>query len=994
MKKQIFPILICCALLMGSTSLLAQHRVTGIVQTEDGEPLVGASVQVKDSEAGMFSDENGEFSFQLESPNERLLIRYIGYEPQEIAVRGQVNLTVVMLEADNSTEEYVIIGYGRVKKSDLTGSVSSIDAEELAAIPNPSVSQLLQGKAAGLQVTPASGAPGAGAVIRIRGVGTLNDASPLFVVDGMLLDDISFLNPNDIESLEVLKDASATAIYGSRGANGVIIITTRSGSDGQATITVSGYEGMQEVIRKISLTNASEYAELSNELAANEGRPPVFDDLSSLETGTDWQDVIFRQAPIRNYQVAASGGNDRMSYRISGDYLHQDGIIRGGDFDRISLRINNQYQVKSPLVIGHNLSLIYTRSTNAPNVLGNAYRADPTIAPFDSLGNFSNTTLNAPVGNPEAEFFYLDNNSGQSYRAVGNAFAELSFLNDFTLRTNLGVDLGLGLFKNFVPVFFVSPIQQNQQSRLTAGMDRNQNILWENTLSFNKDLGNHSISAVAGVTTQSFVFENLGGSRINFPAETEEFFFLNAGEIEGQTNYNGSFEWAMLSYLARANYAYNGKYLLTASIRRDGSSRFGVNNRFGVFPSFAAGWNIAEEAFFKGIPVINRFKLRASWGQTGNDKIGAYAGRPVVTSNLNAVFGPDETLNTGASVITLANPDIRWEETTQLDIGAEIGLLDDRFSAEIDYYQRTTNDILVSVPIPAYVGAANNPVINAATVRNSGIDLHLRWQDFVGPFSYSITGIMSTVNNEVLELGEGNEEIFGGGLGVGGLLGTRTVPGLPIGAFYGYEVEGVFQTQEEIDSSPNRGVEVPGDLKFRDVNEDGVITTEDRSYLGSPVPTLIYSGDMEVGYNGIQLLVSIYGQRGNKIINAKKMARFGTPNFETSFLDRWNGEGTSNSEPRITNGGHNYEPSERFLEDGAFTRLRLVQLSYSLPSSILEKIRMNQVQVFVSGTNLFTSQVYSGYTPEITSGSVIAVGIDQGVYPIAKIWTIGTTLSF
>ena len=667
--------------------------------------------------------------------------------------------------------------------------------------------------------------------------------------------------------------------------------------------------------------------------------------------------------------------------------------MRGGSFDRFTLRANNEYKVASFLTTGHNLSLIYTRRIGEAGVLGSAYRTDPTIAPYDSLGNFSNTTINSPSANPEAQIFY-NNNSSFAYRAVGNAYADLRFLKHFVLRTNLGVDAEVGFFKDFVPVFVVSPIQQNLESRLTAGMNRSQNLLWENTLTYSQEWEKHRVNVLGGVTTQTFDFENLGGSRINFPAETDEFFYLSAGEIEGQTNYNGSFAWSMLSFLGRVNYSYDNRFLATASFRRDGSSRFGVNNRFGNFPSFAVGWNVAEEAFMEAFQGINRLKLRASWGQIGNDKIGAYAGRPVVTGNLNAVFGPNEALNTGASIITLANPDIRWEETTQTDIGLEIGLFNDRFTAEFDYYRRVTNDILVDVPIPAYVGAANNPVINAAEVLNRGIDMSIGWRDQQGDFGYAARVIASTVHNEVLALGEGKEEIFGGGLGVGGLLGTRTVPGLPIGAFYGYKVVGVFQTQEEIDAAPNRGIEKPGDLQFEDTNGDGVITTADRTYLGSPVPDLIYSGDVELTWKGLGLFASLYGQRGNKIINAKKMARFGTPNFETSYLDRWTGPGTSDTEPRITNGGHNYEMSERFLEDGGFVRIRSVLLSYDLPQSLLTRLNMGQIQFYVSGTNLFTWQTFTGYTPEIGSGSVIAVGIDQGVYPLSKIYTGGVNLRF
>ncbi|MDP5170742.1 MAG: TonB-dependent receptor [Bacteroidia bacterium] len=993
MKRKLIQTLLLLTLVGSSTFLIAQHRVTGTVYDEEGTALEGATVLVIGTTTGIFTDENGSYTLNLPTPNDSLLVSFFGFKDMSVKVAGRSVVNVTLPPDEYTLNEYVVVGYGVQRKSDVTGSVTSVNAEELARVPNASVAQILQGKAAGVQVTPSSGAPGAGAVIRIRGVGTLGDASPLFVVDGMLLDDISFLNPNDIGSFEVLKDASATAIYGSRGANGVIIITTKAGVQGKSTVTVNAYEGFQEVVRKIDLTNAREYAELSNELSANEGRPPVFADPSIYGEGTDWQDVIFQQAPMRNYQVAASGASDKMSYRVSGDYFSQQGIIRNGSYDRMTLRINNTYQINKAVNVGHNVALIYSRNIGTPGILSNAYRGDPTIAPFDTLGNFSNTTLRAPVGNPEASIFY-NNNQSFNYRAVGNVFADVTFLKDFRFRTNLGIDVDAGFFKDFTPVFFVSPIQQNQQSRLNAGIDRSQNILWENTLTYQKEWTNQRLTVLGGVTAQTFDFENLGGSRINFPAETEEFFFLNAGEIEGQTNYNSAFSWSMASYLARANYSLMDRYLFTASFRADGSSRFGANQRFGYFPSFAFGWNIAEEAFMKGMKDINRLKLRASWGQIGNDKIGAYAGRPVVTSNLNAVFGPTESLNTGASIITLANPDIRWEETSQTDIGLEIGLLNDRFTAEVDYYNRVTNDILVNVPIPAYVGAANNPVINAAKVQNRGFDMSLAWRDEVGDFDYSFKAMASTVHNEVLELGEGNEEIFGGGLGVGGLLGTRTVPGLPIGAFYGYKVEGVFQTQEEIDNSPNRGIEKPGDLKFVDVNEDGVITTADRTYLGSPVPTLIYSGDLSLGYKGLSLVVSLYGQRGNYVINSKKMARFGTPNFEASYLDRWNGEGTSNTEPRITNGGHNYEPSERFLENAAFTRIRTVLLSYDLPRSWLSAINMSQVQLYVSGTNLFTWQQYSGYTPEITSGSVIAVGIDSGVYPISKIWTGGINLSF
>lgn len=980
-------------LLLTTHLAIAQESISGTA-ADNGQPLAGVTLRIKGTALGTITDSEGKFQLQVPKLQDTLLVSYFGYKNQEIPLNGRTTLTITMQEEIRSLDEIVIVGYGVQKKSDLTGAISSVKAEELNKIPTASVEQALQGKVAGVLVTPSSGTPGAGAIIRIRGTGTLNDASPLYVVDGMLLDDISFLNLNDVGSIEVLKDASATAIYGSRGANGVIIITTNQGKQGSTTFKFNVYYGQQEVVRQIDLVNAREFAILANEVAENEGRNPTFSNPENFGEGTNWQDVIFDPAAIQNYQLSANGGSDRMQYNLSTDYFSQEGIIRGSKFERVTLRINNTYNLSKIVNIGHNIALTYNTRDHAAGVVGNAYRADPTVPPIDSAGNFGNTSVNASVGNPEAQIFY-NNNSGFGYRTVGNFYVDLKFHKNFTFRTNLGLDLRHNQNKNFTPVFFVSAIQQNDESRLNVSTDRSRSWLWENTLTFYKEWQSHQLTVLGGITSQDFEFENLGGQRRNFPGTTNEFLYLNAGEIEGQTNFNSAFQWSMLSYLFRVNYSLKSRYLLTTSFRADGSSRFGEQNRYGYFPSIALGWRISEETFFQSLkPTLSNFKLRASWGQIGNDKIGAYAGRAVVTSNLNAVFGPNETLNNGASIITLANSEIRWEETSQFNAGLEIGLFDNRFLAELDYYRRQTDDILVDVPIPAYVGAANNPVINAASVLNTGMDIKLDWRDSIEKLSYSIGVIGSTVNNEVLALGEGKEEIFGGGLGVGGKLGTRTVVGLPIGAFYGYEVDGIFQNQAEIEQFPNRGVEVPGDLRFKDIDRDGVITTADRTYLGSPIPNFIYSFNASVEYAGVDFTADFNGVSGNYIINAKKMARFGTYNFENSFLDRWTGEGTSNTEPQVTNGGHNYEMSERFIEDGSFLRLRTVQLGYSLPQTIIDKVGIKKLRLYVSGTNLITWTDYSGYTPEITSVSVISVGIDEGVYPIAKTYTAGVNVVF
>lgn len=964
-----------------------------ILDQETAAPLIGVNVIVKNTSKGTISDIDGAFSIKADS-KDTLQFSYVGYTMLEIPIDGRSQIDIQMNPDLSTLDEVVVVGYGVQKKSDLTGSISSVEAEEITRIPTGSVSQALQGKVAGVQVTPTSGEPGAAAIIRIRGVGTLNNASPLFVVDGMLLDDINFLDPNDVESIEVLKDASATAIYGSRGANGVIIITTKKGDlDRGTTIEVSGYYGTQSLINEIDLVNARDFATLANEVAQNEGTGLPFADPTIFGEGTDWQDVVYRDAPIMNYQLAFSGGSEKTSYHISGNFFKQDGIVEGSDFQRVTLRVNNQYNFKPWLSFGHNISFIRTDATSGANVFQTAYRADPTVPAIDSLGNFGNTSIRASVANPAAQIAF-NNNTAFGYRTVGNIYLDLKPIKGLTIRSSFGLDLEQNERKIFTPEFFVSSIQQNEETRLTVITNRTQSWLWENTVTYIKEFDSHRINLLGGITAQEFSFEDIGGSRVGIPGESEELFFLSSGEIEGQTNFNGGFEWSLLSYLFRANYTFDDRYLLTASIRADGSSKFGPNNRYGYFPSVAVGWNVSNEKFWGNNDIINRLKVRASWGIVGNEKIGAYAGRAVVNSNLNAVFGIEESLNFGASIISLSNPDIQWEETSQTDIGIELGFLDNRLAIEVDYYDRLTDGILVAVPIPSFVGSAGNPVVNAAKVRNSGFDFNIDWRDRVGKLNYSAGLILSTVDNDVQELGQGNEAIFGGSVGSGGLLATRTVVGLPIGAFYGYQTNGIFQSEDEIANSPTLGSEVPGDLRFVDTDGDGVITTEDRTFLGSPIPDLIYGFTFGIDYAGFDFSLEFNGQSGNKIFNAKKLARFGTYNFESSFLDRWTPDNPSNSEPRITNGGHNYNVSDRFIEDGSFLRLRNIQLGYTLPASLLNRFGISRLRVYVSGTNVVTWTDYSGYTPEIISGSVISVGIDQGVFPVAKTYIAGLNITF
>ncbi|WP_158551393.1 TonB-dependent receptor [Rhodohalobacter sp. SW132] len=977
--------------------MFAQHQVRGTVtDNATEEPLPGVNIVIEGTTIGTSTGVDGQYQLNVPSSDQVLIFSYIGYQTQEIAIDGRSEINVSLSEIELVGEDLVVVGYGTQRRRDVTGSVSRVSGERISRIATQSVDQALQGVAAGVQVTPSSGAPGAGSVIRIRGVGTLGDASPLFVVDGMTTDNINYLNPNDIESVDILKDASATAIYGARGANGVILITTnRSNLERPAEFNINYYRGFQNVARTVPVTNAREYAMLANEVALNEGGTPPFSDPDQFGDGTDWQDEIFRTAPIQNLNISASGGTASTSYNISGSYSSQDGIIRENYLDRISLRLNNEYYITDDFQIGHNLALVYESYQNAPGVVGSAYRGDPTIPVFTEDGAYSPTDARASVGNPVAQFEYDSNNENSRNRIMGNVFLNYYFLDNFQFRSNFGLDTNRVEGRSFSPIFFVSAIQNSEQTSLNVFNNFTTNILWENTLQYQQQFQDHRVEALVGYTVEEFSTENLAGSRIGIVGDDPSLWYLNSGDdSEGVTNTNTAGEWGMESLLGRINYNLLERYLLTATIRRDGSSRFGADNRYGWFPSFALGWIISDEPFMPQTNWITQLKIRGSWGITGNDKIDFYPGVPTVSGNLNAIFGPGEDVHFGALPINLANPQIRWEETTQFNIGVELDLIDSRLRGEFEYYDRVTDGILVRVPIPSYVGATPSPFVNAAEVKNHGLELTLNWRDTHGDFMYSFGVNATTINNEVLSLGRGNEDIFGGGVGVGGMLATRTIVGQPIGSFYGYKMDGIFQNQSEIDAGPTMGNEQPGDIRFTDFTGDGQITTDDRTFLGSPIPDYLFSFNMEFDYRGFDFSAALTGQYGNEIYNAKKQARFGTPNFEESALNRWTGEGTTNSYPRITNGGHNYNVSDFFIEDGSFLKLQSLTLGYTLDASLTNQLGLRNLRVYANGNNLFTLTGYDGYTPEITSGSVIASGIDSAFYPFARTITFGISASF
>lgn len=986
-----------------------QNRIiTGKITAGDtGETLPMATIAVSGTTRGVISDIDGNYRIEILPGDAALVFSFVGYNPLEVAVGNQSVINAVLQPKDKTLEEVVVIGYGTVRKSDLTGAVSSVKAKELTRITSLNAEQGLQGKVTGVQVTSTSGAPGATPVVRVRGVGTFNNSSPIYVVDGVILDNISFLSSADIASMEVLKDASATAIYGSRGANGVIIITTKSGTVGEekAVYNFSSEFGIQNLAKKIDLLNGREFAIISNQI-----RPGSYNNVDAVPD-TDWQGLVFHPAPIHNSQLSITGSTRLTSYYVSFGLFNQDGIIDKSNYSRFTIKLNNVYNLHKNFKLGNNLTIAPYTQQNAPNVTYQVYRAQPLLEPYYADGSYG---VVHNVGNPLADLAY-SNNFNRGIRAVGNVYAEAKILSDFSVKSSFGIDAGYNKAESFTPAFTVynpdgtATQQQNVNSDLFKGQSDNTTWLWENTVNYNKSFGKHSLNLLGGYTMQESRSESLQLAGENVIRDAQDFWYIGPAYIVDATNgvntlssiYNGvdaNLYYSMISFLARANYTFLDKYMFTATFRRDGSSKFTRENRFSNFPSFAAGWNIGREEFMERFPVISNLKLRASWGIIGNEKISYYDRFARVTSDMVAVFGNPDVAIPAATYGKSGNPDLRWESTTQTDIGLEIGLLKNRLTGEFDFYNRVTDDILVELSTPGHMGNGLGQKIryNAASVLNRGFEINLNWREQRGEITYSVGLLGSTIHNEVLSIG-GNSGVDS--LLIGGYLGdgrpvTRSMVGLPIGAFYGYVTDGIFQNQAELDAYPHDALAGVGDLRFVDINNDGKINGLDRTFIGSPIPKFIYGANFSIQYRGLELSADLQGQAGNKIFNGKEVVRPDPYNFEKHVFDRWTGEGTSNTEPQPSWGGYNYSPSDRFIQDGSFLRIRNVMLTYLLPESLTGRLKVGEIRVYLKGTNLYTLTKFTGYTPEIGSFDVLSNGIDNGIYPVTAVYSIGFNLSF
>jgi TonB-linked SusC/RagA family outer membrane protein len=978
--------------------LNAQHIIKGLIVDEHNVPLPGATIQIKNTVKGTSTDVEGNYSI-IVADNDTLIFSMIGMEVQRIPVAGRTVLNVKLIEDVQQLPDVVVIGYGTVKKSDLSGSVASIKSIELTKITSLNPEQGLQGKVTGVQVTSTSGAPGAIPSVRIRGVGTFNNSSPIYVVDGVILDNISFLNAEDISSMDILKDASATAIYGSRGANGVIIITTKTGQKGtgKTTFSYSGEFSMQVLAKKIDLLSGKDYATVVNEIT------PTYNNVD-LVPSTDWQSLIFHPASIQSHQFSASGATDSTQYYVSMSYFKQEGIVDKSSYERVTFKLNNTYSLTKNLKLGNFITVTPYKQQNAPNVTYSAYRARPDLTPYNPDGSYAEVFN---VGNPLADLAY-SNDYNKGVRGVGNLFAEATILKNFKAKTSFSVDAGYNQNVSFTPAYFVSPQQQNLLNALNKGNSHNITWLWENTLSFNKQFGNHSLDIVSGYTMQKASSENFSMAGKNIIRTSPDFWYFNPNYIYDPTNgvntlgsisngVDANQNYSMMSFLFRVNYTYNSKYILTATYRHDGSSKFSSGNRFGNFPSFAAGWIISREQFMKDVPVISNLKVRGSWGIIGNDKI-AYDKQYSLTQSMVTVLGSPPSANSAITYSVSGNPDLKWESTSQGDAGLEIGLLKNQLSGEFDYYNRVTRDILIPLSTPDYLGNGQGAKVdfNAASVENSGFEGKITWKGNIKKVEYNITILGSTLQNKVLKVGgsSGIDSVLYGGYLGNGIPVTQSRVGLPIGAYYGYRTNGVFQSQTDLNEYPHLSTAIPGDLRLVDVNNDGKIDGNDRTYIGSPIPKFILGFNFGADYMGFDFSFDIQGVYGNKLFNAKEVVRPDPYNWEKHVLGAWTGPGTSNSEPIASYGGNNYLPSDRFVQNGSFSRLRNVTLGYTLPSVFTKRIAISQLRVYIKGSNIYTFTKFTGYTPEIGSSDVLSNGIDYGTYPITSVYSIGINLTF
>lgn len=1009
-----------------------EKTVSGQVVDEKNEPMPGVNVVLKGTTVGSTTDGEGKYRINVPDNGGTLQFSFIGYLTQEAVIGNRTTVDITLVVNDKTLSEVVVVGYGTQKKADLTGAVSTISSKDIDRLPVAGIDQALQGKAAGVRVTQSTGAPGEGVAVRIRGVGTINDNSPLFVIDGVpTKDPFSLLNPTDIESMSVLKDASSSAIYGARAANGVIVVTTKRGRSGAPRIAFNSYTGVQQHGRLIPMANTADYVRIFNESVENDNvgvdnpslqRRPIPADAQLADT--DWQKAIFRPAMIQNYQLSISGGNEKSHYLLSGNYFDQQGIILNSAYKRYSLRTSVDTDIAGKVKVGTNLNLTFSDRNivgssgdgyggNGGSIVRYALFRSPAIPIYDQNGNYTDLPSNPalygdgynPVGLAEKQ-----DNKERQYRVFGNLFGEWQVLRNLRFRSDGGLDVNIINRKIFNENWGTNG-RINSPASLTNQVALISTLNWNNTLTYNRLFNDvHDLSVLVGTEAIRNISRTIGGSDRNYIDQVENLRYLGRGiDPTGKTSFEGDSRWALFSLFGRVNYAYKAKYLFSANIRRDGSSRFSAQNRYGTFFSGSLGWNIDQEDFFKPLSgVVSQLKLRASVGQLGNQDIGNYPFASIVAGGYNYPLGDPQQNMPGYTIVSRGNTNVKWESSTQTDIGLETGFWANKIQLTADYFIKTTSDMLIPVPVPKSGGAAGAPYVNAGKVENRGLELDLIYQDKKGAFNYDLTANVSFIKNKLLSLSDGRP--IPGGRIDNGVFATLTEPGYPIGSFYLLQQDGIFQSEADIFTSAFQGNTIrPGDVRFKDINGDGLINQQDRSHVGSPIPTLLYGLTANLAWKGFDLSAFFQGVSGNKIyyqVATDIEGFYRAFNITQRVVDEhWTGPGTSNTQPRVSWKGsaNNKQPSTRFLEDGAYTRLKNLQIGYTLPAKVSKKFGSPSTRVYVSGQNLLTFTKYPGLDPEMqTSNNVnnesfkgdVAVGIDWGTYPSAKIYMIGLNVNF
>lgn len=1011
--------------LLSVYEMLQERSVSGKVKSLDGEELPGVNVLVKGTSTGTVTDINGNYRLSVPDEEATLVFSYVGFVTEEVIVENQSTVDVTLVPTIESLSELVVIGYGTVKKSDMTGAVSSVKSEELKAVPVTSFDQALQGRAAGVQVIQSTGAPGGETNIRIRGTSSVNASSePLYVIDGMLINSdggemsiggrgprigaLSTINPNDIESIEVLKDASATAIYGSRGANGVILITTKRGKSGEGAITFETYYGLQEAANKLDLLNATQFAQLRNEANINAGRNPVYVNPTTLGEGTDWQDELLRVAPIANYQLSFSGGNEKTRYALSGGYFTQDGIVIGSDFDRYSFRINLDTDISEKLTVGTSFS--YNRMSSngvltgpgqiVPGVITGAMQFNPIATVYDprqDLGYTYEHFLKTGIANPVAEAKEYEASTNTS-RVLGNIYAQYEIVEGLDFRTSVGID-GLNSKSN---TFGPRGLKRTENSLGEASISTLQAMTWlnTNTLTYDKAIGDRSnLNAMVGFEIQKFRNESLSTLVFDFPDPRTGWNNIGAGQ-NPQAPGNGESEWSLLSYLGRINYSLFDKYLFTISGRVDGSSKFAEGNKFGFFPSGAFAWRVSDESFMEDLNFIYNLKLRASYGLTGNQSIGPYGSLALITPFGEGVFnngsGPAEVIY-GREPLSYPNEDLRWESTKQANIGLDASFLEGRLSLTTEVYHKKTSDLLLITPIPLTTGFQNT-LLNVGNVENKGLDIEFSSINTKGAVAWNTSLNFSLNRNKITNLAS-DEDI---NLGFGGNILRE---GEAIGTFYGYVFDGIYQSEEETESSPVIAGQNPsaGDRRYKDISgpagtPDGIINDQDRTIIGSAQADFTWGLNNEINYKNFSLNIFFQGSQGNDMVNMNLLNLEnvnGQQNvLEEAWLNRWTPENPSNEYARALATSSDNVFSSRFVEDASYLRLKSLMLSYNLPLSLLERIKVKNLRIYASATNLWTLTNYKGYDPEGNAygGTTNIVGVDDGNYPQTKTYLLGINI--